>query len=65
VKLLTGPSGNEGENKVVEKKEPEIHHRDLMVESARITRGNKNVLFQVKRMKVDSLKALIIPSFSE
>ena len=33
-----------------------------MSESARITRGGKG-LYEVKKMKVDSLKALIIPSF--
>ncbi len=33
-----------------------------MIESARITRGSKG-LYEVKNMKVDSLKALIIPSF--
>ena len=34
----------------------------MMNESARITRGRKS-LYEVKKMKVDSLKALIIPSF--
>jgi len=33
-----------------------------MVESARITRGSGKIN-EVKKMKVDSLKALIIPSF--
>ena len=33
-----------------------------MVESARITRGSCKIN-EVKKMKVDSLKALIIPSF--
>jgi enhancing lycopene biosynthesis protein 2 len=36
----------------------------MMTESARITRGSKG-LYEVKLMKVDSLKALIIPSFME
>ena len=35
-----------------------------MIESARITRGSKG-LYEVKKMKVDSLRALIIPSFTE
>ncbi len=35
-----------------------------MVESARITRGAKE-LYELKKMKADSLRALIIPSFSE
>jgi enhancing lycopene biosynthesis protein 2 len=34
----------------------------MMTESARITRGSKG-LYEIKNMKVDSLKALIIPSF--
>ena len=34
----------------------------MMVESARITRGSGKIN-EVKKMKVDSLKALIIPSF--
>ena len=35
-----------------------------MVESARITRDGKS-LAQIKSLRVDPLKALIIPSFSE
>ena len=61
--IIEGTSAQSEDKPNPLKKKHSEESRNLMEESARITRGSKD-LYTLDKLKVDSLKALIIPSFT-